>query len=125
MSGRCVWVVGSGAITCENVPGDGSQMYKAKMNRLAQQIQLALGRAQHAPLDFRVTIPFGALCAPNRTRDRATRTGAKEVGSKQRTNETMEDNFRLLNRSLKNVEIILYDELLDNVRNFLKRLRKT
>jgi len=36
----------------------------------------------------------------------------------------MEDNFRILNRALTNVEIILYDELLDNVKNFLKRLRQ-
>ena len=42
----------------------------------------------------------------------------------QLTNETTEDNFRILNRALKNVEIVLYDELLDNVKNFLKRLRK-
>jgi hypothetical protein len=42
----------------------------------------------------------------------------------QLTNETMEDNFRLLNNAFKNVEIILYDELLDNVKNFLRRLRK-
>jgi hypothetical protein len=42
----------------------------------------------------------------------------------QLTNETMADNFRILNRALTNVEIILYDELLDNVKNFLKRLRQ-
>ncbi len=37
--------------------------------------------------------------------------------------EIMEDNFRLLNNALKNVEVILYDELLDNLRTFLKRLK--
>jgi hypothetical protein len=43
---------------------------------------------------------------------------------KQLKNEIMEDNFRLLNNSMKNVEVILYDELLDNLKNFVKRLKK-
>lgn len=38
-------------------------------------------------------------------------------------NEKMENDFRLLNYSLKNVEVILYDELLNNLRIFLKRLK--
>ena len=42
----------------------------------------------------------------------------------QLSNNRMKDNFRLLNNSLKNIEIVLYDELLDNLRNFLKRLKK-
>ena len=43
---------------------------------------------------------------------------------KQLKGELMEDNFRLLNNSLKNIEIILYDELLSNLKNFLKRIKK-
>jgi len=42
----------------------------------------------------------------------------------QLKDEIMEDNFRLLNNSLKNIDIILYDELLNNLKNFLKRLRR-
>ena len=44
--------------------------------------------------------------------------------SGQLKDESMEDNFRLLNDSLKNIEIILYDELLSNLKNFLKRLNR-
>lgn len=44
--------------------------------------------------------------------------------SEQLKDESMEDNFRLLNDSLKNIEIILYDELLNNSKNFLKRLNR-
>ena len=43
---------------------------------------------------------------------------------KQLKGELMEDNFRLLNNSLKNIEVILYDELLSNLKNFLKRIKK-
>jgi len=47
------------------------------------------------------------------------------VGKREQLkDEIMEDNFRLLNDSLKNVDIILYDELLNNLKNFLKRLKK-
>ena len=38
-------------------------------------------------------------------------------------NEAMEDGLRLLNDSLKNIEIILYDDLLNNLKNLLERLR--
>ncbi len=38
--------------------------------------------------------------------------------------EVIEDSFRLLNNALKNIEIVLFDELLDNLRNFLRRIRK-
>jgi hypothetical protein len=41
----------------------------------------------------------------------------------QLTDEIMEDNFRLLNNSLKNLSIILFDELLDNLKNFLSKLK--
>lgn len=40
--------------------------------------------------------------------------------SSQLDNQTKEENFRLLNTSLKNVEVILYDELLSSLNNFLK-----
>jgi hypothetical protein len=46
------------------------------------------------------------------------------VGSrKQLQGEAMEDGFRILNRGLKNVEVVLYDELLENLKNFLARLK--
>src|SRR6266481_8484419 len=35
----------------------------------------------------------------------------------------MENNFRLLNNSLKNLSIILFDELLNNLANFLSKLK--
>src|ERR1700679_3590419 len=41
----------------------------------------------------------------------------------QLTDEIMEDNFRLLNNSLKNLSIILFDELLNNLKNFLSKLK--
>lgn len=43
--------------------------------------------------------------------------------SYQLDNITKEENFRLLNTSLKNVEIIMYDELLTSLKNFLSRLK--
>jgi hypothetical protein len=60
-------------------------------------------------IDVRVMKPRGFIIAGER---------------KQLQGEIMEDNFRLLNNSLKNVEIILYDELLTNLKRFLKRLKK-
>jgi hypothetical protein len=44
--------------------------------------------------------------------------------SKQFTNPKMNDDFRLLASSLKNVDVVLYDELLGNLENLLDRLRK-
>lgn len=43
--------------------------------------------------------------------------------SNQFDNQVKEENFRLLNTSLKNVEVILYDDLLSSLNNFLKRLK--
>jgi len=40
----------------------------------------------------------------------------------QLKNRKMEDDFRLLNNGLKNVEIIFYDDLLANLKHFLERL---
>ena len=60
-------------------------------------------------IDIRVVKPRGFIIAGQRN---------------QLENETMEDNFRLLNKALKNVEVILYDELLDNLENFLARLKR-
>jgi Fe-S cluster biosynthesis and repair protein YggX len=60
-------------------------------------------------LDIRVVKPRGIVIAGT---------------SKQfKKDEVIEDNFRLLNQSLKNVEIILYDELLSNLQIFLDRLK--
>ena len=44
--------------------------------------------------------------------------------SKQLDNVTKEENFRLLNTSLKNIEVILYDDLLSSLKNFLNRLKE-
>ena len=44
--------------------------------------------------------------------------------SRQFTNPKMNDDFRLLASSLKNVDVVLYDELLGNLENLLDRLRK-
>jgi hypothetical protein len=41
----------------------------------------------------------------------------------QLTDEIMEDNFRLLNNALKNLTIILFDELFNNLKNFLAKLK--
>lgn len=60
-------------------------------------------------IDIKVVKPRGFIIAGQR---------------EQLKDEIMEDNFRLLNKALKNVEIILYDELLDNLKNFLSRLKK-
>ena len=59
-------------------------------------------------IDIRVLKPRGFIIAGQRS---------------QLQGEIMEGNFRLLNSGLKNVEVILYDELLDNLRSFLKRLK--
>jgi hypothetical protein len=45
-------------------------------------------------------------------------------GSAQFANSKMNDDFRLLAASLKNVDVILYDELLGNLENLLARLKK-
>jgi hypothetical protein len=61
-------------------------------------------------LEVRVIKPRGFIIAGTR---------------RQLKNEAMEDNFRLLNNSLKNLSIILFDELLDNLKNFLSKLSKS
>jgi len=38
--------------------------------------------------------------------------------------EIMEDNFRLLNNSIKDIQIVLYDELLGQLKNLKERLKK-
>src|SRR5439155_26421336 len=43
--------------------------------------------------------------------------------SYQLTNDNMRDDFRLLAGSLKNTDIILYDELLQNLENLMERLK--
>ena len=59
-------------------------------------------------LEVRVIKPRGFIIAGTRS---------------QLKDETMEDNFRLLNNSLKNLSIILFDELLNNLKNFLSKLK--
>ena len=44
--------------------------------------------------------------------------------SKQFDSSQKEDDFRLLASSLKNVDVVLYDELLGNLKNLLKRLEQ-
>jgi hypothetical protein len=63
---------------------------------------------KHRKLEVRVIKPRGFIIAGMRS---------------QLTDEIMEDNFRLLNNSLKNLSIILFDELLDNLKNFLSKLK--
>ena len=41
----------------------------------------------------------------------------------QLTDENMEDNFRVLNNALKNLSIVLFDELFDNLQSFLSKLK--
>ncbi len=43
--------------------------------------------------------------------------------SSQLTERAKKDDYQLLNRSLKNVEVILYDDFLKSLRNLLKRLQ--
>ncbi len=64
---------------------------------------------KHKGIEIRVLKPRGFIIGGTR---------------KQLKGELMEDNFRLLNNSLKNIEVILYDELLSNLKNFLKRIKK-
>lgn len=59
-------------------------------------------------IDIRIIKPRGFIIAGTR---------------KQLNGEAIEDNFRLLNRALKNVEVVLYDELFDNLKNFLAKLK--
>jgi len=40
----------------------------------------------------------------------------------QITNETMMNHFRILNESLKNVDILFYDDLLEGLKTFLERI---
>lgn len=60
-------------------------------------------------LDIRVVKPRGIIIAG--------------TGKQFKGDVIIEDNFRLLNQSLKNVEIILYDELFNNLKSFLERLK--
>lgn len=62
---------------------------------------------KHNKADVRLIKPTGFIIAGTRT---------------QLKDEIMEDNFRLLNNSLKNLSIILFDELLDNLKNFLGKI---
>lgn len=61
-------------------------------------------------IDIKVVRPRGFIIAGSRS---------------QFKNGVMEDGFRLLNGSLKNIEIILYDDLLNNLKALLERLRGT
>jgi len=61
-------------------------------------------------LEVRIIKPRGFIIAGTRS---------------QLKDEIMEDNFRLLNNSLKNLSIILFDELLNNLTNFLTKLKKS
>jgi hypothetical protein len=72
----------------------------------------------------------GQLCAEiKRQKEREVRVikprGFIIAGTRsQLKDEIMEDNFRLLNNSLKNLSIILFDELLNNLTNFLSKLKR-
>jgi len=71
--------------------------------------QLRVHIKQQKNIDVRVMKPRGFIIAGQR---------------KQLKNQIMDENFRLLNNALKNVEVILYDDLLNNLKNFFKRLKK-
>lgn len=43
---------------------------------------------------------------------------------KQLSNERMQNNFRLLNNSLANVKIVLYDDLLNSLKTFLASIKE-
>jgi hypothetical protein len=49
--------------------------------------------------------------------------GTRKQLEDKNNGEILEMNFRLLNNSLKNVEVILYDDLLNNLKRFLERLK--
>ena len=59
-------------------------------------------------MEARIIRPRGFIIAGRRT---------------QLISEVMEDNFRLLNDSLKNISIILFDELLAGLKSFLSKLK--
>ena len=40
----------------------------------------------------------------------------------ERTNSSTKDDFRILNESLKNVDVLFYDDLLDNLQSFFERV---
>jgi Domain of unknown function (DUF4263) len=63
---------------------------------------------RHLALEARIIRPRGFIIAGRRT---------------QLVTEVMEDNFRLLNDSLKNISIILFDELLAGLKSFLGKLK--
>ena len=80
--------------------------YIAHADRNGAQICAELKRQKER--EVRVIKPRGFIIAGTRS---------------QLQGEMMEDNFRLLNNSLKNLSVILFDELLDNLKNFLSKLK--
>jgi Domain of unknown function (DUF4263) len=58
-------------------------------------------------LDINIVRPRGYIIAGRRS---------------QITSTTMENHFRILNESLKNVDVILYDDLLDGLKTFIERV---
>jgi hypothetical protein len=71
---------------------------------LKEDLRLRIG------VDVRVLKPRGFIVAGTRG---------------QLRNENMENSFRILNNSLKNIHVVLYDDLLDNLKNFLGRLTES
>jgi hypothetical protein len=80
--------------------------YISHADRNAAQLCAEIKRQKER--EVRIIKPRGFIIAGSRT---------------QFKGEIMEDNFRLLNNSLKNLSIILFDELLDNLKNFLSKLK--
>jgi hypothetical protein len=62
---------------------------------------------RHKNIDVNIVRPRGYIIAGGRA---------------QLKNAKMQDDFRILNESLKNVDVILYDELLQNLESFVKKL---
>jgi hypothetical protein len=80
--------------------------YIAHADRNSEQLCAEIRRQKQ--IEARLIKPRGFIIAGSRS---------------QLTDEIMEDNFRLLNNALKNLTIILFDELFNNLQNFLSKLK--
>jgi hypothetical protein len=76
-------------------------------------------------LDVRVVKPRGYVIVGEtaQLRKKYYKRKLREEILKKLTNIQIQDGFRLLNESLRNVTIIFYDELINNLETFLKRIK--
>lgn len=77
-------------------------------------------------LDVRVIKPRGYIIAgeTNQLKKDFYKTKVKREKFNSLTNIQAQNGFRLLNESLRNVSVIFYDELISNLKSFLKRIKK-